>query len=182
MGSISRYVPSMSSRLALVQAVLMSAILASGCVPFPHTVDVTPRIEGILSAGDGPLSGAEVRLTQILSDVVCSKAEQITYTDEAGKFQFQPISVFRFGFPLYGDPLYRWNVCVLAKGLTYAGTVDGTIGVLPPASVKLDCFINEGTIAVTPETTGREIDSLQICKSSHRHITMRSSGRAEARR
>src|SRR5437867_2586530 len=82
-----RYVPTVSSRLALT----LSTVLACGCVPIPHTVDVTPKIEGVLSSEVGPVSGAEVRLTQILSDVVCAKAEHITYTDAAGKFEFQPI-------------------------------------------------------------------------------------------
>src|SRR5258705_560372 len=75
-----RYVPSVTSRLTL----FLSTVLACGCVPIPHTVEVTPKIEGVLSSEVGPVSGAEVRLTQNLSDVVCAKAEHTTYTDAAG--------------------------------------------------------------------------------------------------
>jgi len=159
---LERYVPSVSSRLALI----VSTVLACGCVPIPHTEEVTPKIEGVLSSEVGPVSGAEVRLTQILSDVVCAKAEHITYTDAAGKFEFQPISTFHFVYPLYGDPLYRWNVCMTTKGLTYAGTVGATLGSLPPALIKLDCIVKASTTPVTPQTTGREVDNLQICKST----------------
>ena len=157
----TRYVPTVSNRLALT----LLTVLGCGCVPIPHTVDVTPKIEGVLSNEVESVSGAEVRLTQNLSDVVCAKAEHVTYTDTAGRFAFQPISRFNLVYPLYGDPVYRWNVCVITKGLTYAGTVGATLGSLPPASIKLDCVVKASTTPVTPQTTGREVDSLQICKS-----------------
>lgn len=156
-----RYVPTMSGRLVLIASLL----LAGGCVPIPHAVDVTPKIEGVLSSEEGPVPNAEVRLTQVLSDVVCAKAERIAYTDAAGKFEFQPISRFHFVYPLYGDPVYSWNVCLTARGVTYAGTVGGTLGSLPPPLLQLRCTLKAGATPVTPRTTGREVDSLQICES-----------------
>ena len=109
--------PSVSSRLALI----VSTVLACGCVPIPHTVEVTPKIEGVLSSELRPVSGAEVRLTQNLSDVVCAKAEHITWA---------------------------------------------TLGSPPPALIKLDCIVKASATPVTPQTTGREVDNLQICKST----------------
>ncbi len=74
----------LSRQLSLLM--LAMALTATGCLPIPHRVALSPPILGQLQRSDGtPLAGAQVILSDASRDSTCAKVAASTTTDIEGR-------------------------------------------------------------------------------------------------
>ncbi|MCX7553644.1 hypothetical protein OS175_07115 [Marinicella sp. S1101] len=111
---------------------LFIVITISGCVamPAPHTRQVIPEANGIVTFNQIPVVGAEVHLHKIKGKNHCGESKFSTKTDKDGKFYFKGNKDFRF-FIVFGDPLETWGFCIKHEDKYYNGWTAQGIGYSP---------------------------------------------------
>ena len=89
-----------------------AAILLSGCIPYPHSVSLGPKISGVLVDNGEPVANTRIVYVvgQAYDDVDCTGKTISTITDDRGFFQFSAPKDFRFVFVM-GDEVFNWSLC-----------------------------------------------------------------------
>lgn len=134
------------------------AVVAFGCVPFPHQDRTTPFVQGVISKGESPVVGVPVMILPG-DDESCTGVGPEVTTNARGRFQFSPVMEYRFFVVLMGHSVFRWQVCakptdrwvLLSRGYDYTLQSPGPMGI-----VTLTCSIGEADAATCTESLDLE--------------------------
>lgn len=130
-------------------ALLLLAVLAIGCVPFPHMERRASEINGTVVEVGTPLDGVRVKRVlspyQILpgpldtSRPLCERPGEEVITDAAGRFHFDEQRMFYPVIVLYWDPWTSITICAdVGSGLMEAWH-ETHLGQTPPRTMRLVC-------------------------------------------
>ena len=95
--------------------VTLSIFFVEGCVPWPHSTNLTPGVAGALLVEGNPKVGAPLRV--VASDpegrgAPCEGKSHEFKTTSEGKFYGPPVRTFRFFLVVMGHTSFPWAVCV----------------------------------------------------------------------
>ena len=96
---------------------------STGCVPFPNIHYFAPAVAGIVTRDGQPVAGAQVRVASKFSASI-----QVGATQPSGRFSVDPIRELRLTATLVGEPLYGFEVEIVADGARYAGYAEFGMG------------------------------------------------------
>ena len=107
-------------------------MLISGCVamPAPHSRQVIPEANGIVTINQSPVEGADIYLYKYLDNNECTDSKFAATTNELGKFYFKGNKDFKF-FKVFGDHLELWGFCIKYQDRFYNGWSAHGIGYAP---------------------------------------------------
>lgn len=109
----------------------------TGCLPIPHTEQMSPAVDGMLTRSGIPQVGTQLRLSvRLTPNHVCPDPDLETTTDAAGHFHFRPVRQFFLYAELLGDPIWSYKLCVLEEGQWRELHRDS--GIPRPPSVEVD--------------------------------------------
>ena len=78
-----------------VGALLFVVVSSSACVPFPHSVTLTPEISGRVMASGKPVPNATLLLTHSYRQDPCAEASPVGGTNAEGIFRLEEERQFR---------------------------------------------------------------------------------------
>lgn len=104
-------------RFAYVISVALLAIGMAGCVPFPHTVALSPEISGVVEDAGKPVEGTSVFLATGPEAAPCDTVIQAVSTAGDGSFVLPPRSQLRlFYAPLVAPvSVSEFTFCVRSE-------------------------------------------------------------------
>jgi len=110
-------------RLMLLTVLTTAAFVSAGCVPFPHTVTLSPPISGTVVAQGQPVEGATVLLGTGAGNRPCEHIIQSVTTQVDGAFLIEGRTELRFLYAPLVAPLSvsGFTVCVSVKGEAVMG-------------------------------------------------------------
>lgn len=100
----------------LKECFLAGLLLLSGCVPFPHKVTASPRIQGIITNGDTPLANIKAFLIHGGHDQRCQTIkEPFVLTNEEGQFVVEESTRWKFLYAPLVSPLSvsQYTLCIV---------------------------------------------------------------------
>ena len=142
---------------------LLLLLLVSGCVPFPHTVEIGPEFLGNLRNDGEPVVGATIlyQVRKIPDDVDCGPSALSTVTDDFGNFSFVTPKDFRL-IVLPGDEVFGWSLCAMYLGDRHLlwrhadfGAVDGPF--------EISCDLNTDIHPVRQGLSGNSRCVIKYC-------------------
>jgi len=120
---------------------LAVAFAAAACLPIPHTVTLSPGIDGHLTdAGGAPVAGARVVVSTALHDSTCTRPAVTATTAADGSFTLAAVKN-REGFVLLlpMDRTFCYTVCTAAGNGALRGGYDACPLHRVPSRLTLDC-------------------------------------------
>ena len=126
---------------------LLLALCLSGCGAFiwPHRVQHTPEISGIVLSDGAPVAGARIYVHHSLSAEQCGPSKISATTDLEGKFAFTGRKEVQL-LVVMGDRLDRWALCIESDGRFIDGWRANGIG-YPPSRSSFTCDVNAASQA-----------------------------------
>jgi len=111
----------------------------TGCmaIPAPHTRQVIPEVNGLITLNNQPVVGAEIRLYKQKKLNQCSESKYMSLSDEKGRFYFKGNRDFRF-LIVVGDPVTSWGMCIRYQNQDYKGWTFKRIG-YAPKEISVNC-------------------------------------------
>lgn len=118
---------------------LLIALCLSGCGAYlwPHRVQKTPSVSGIVLSDGAAVAGARVYVHPYLSDEQCEPSKISATTDLEGRFAFTGRKELEL-LVIMGDRLDRWALCIESDGRFIDGWRANDIG-YPPPRVSFAC-------------------------------------------
>lgn len=148
-------------------AVTLLAIASAGCVPYPHTVTLSPEISGRVELDGKPSDGVGVFLAAGPDNAPCDTAIQSVSTDSAGSFAFARRSQLRF---LYAPLVAPVSVSLFTVCLrTERGTLVGYRGVTPSNDAKGSVMLHCDPSRPAQERGFDGLRRERACRDSHEH-------------
>jgi hypothetical protein len=125
-------------KLTQVTALLVLAMLMSGCAPIPNVYRYAPAVSGSIIKDGIPVAGVQVHVS---SPYVAKGKAAISGSD--GRFATESIRKFHFIKGLLGDPSLRYSVKIMFDGETYEGYSEQRLG-YAPKTLELKCDLSVG--------------------------------------
>lgn len=138
-------------------SVFLSGLLLQGCIPFPHRATISPSVVGYVKDQAGPVAGLQVTYRQRARGSECSSWDQVSVTDQNGRFIFAAGREF-FWFVFLGDPIYAYEICGQRGEEKLLLLQKSDFGILQNP-VELSCDLDR-PLAETGGRTGRCDDRL----------------------
>lgn len=138
-------------------------LLCSGCLPYPHFEVKVAEINGKVTRDGTPLIGATVRVSEGASWSCSKSLVSTSTTNSKGEFYFEAKKEFRFVRPLFGDPFYINQLCIITGEETFLGYMERGVG-WPREKLHLDCNITTTSAKVTETTPLSEIHRYMVCR------------------
>ena len=133
----------------MASALAAATLLATGCLPIPHTVTRAPAIAGRYSDGDGrPVAGARLALSTAGNDSTCTRPTQSTTSDAEGRFNFSAERRRRRFLLLFPDQLLCYTLCG-GTGTDFTPGHRSCHFLLSNSALTLDC----GQTVMAPQRT-----------------------------
>lgn len=150
-----------------------TVLLLSGCVPFPHTVEITPKISGKISDSGAVIKNAEIYLSRASPDGCNHKADAIYRSNENGEFSIDRRTETMFFYRPLVTPISvsQFQVCIMANGKTYIGFRDLIFTQEMEQHIQLVCDIKKSKKLKFYD--GSETES--ICESIKQPLTYYST-------
>ncbi len=131
----------MRYQISLCLAVVSSSL--SGC--WPAMVRSSPHVQGTVTVGDAPASGAQIYV-QSIADDACDASPLHSVADENGAFAVSTGRRFELYTPIQlGDRGFGWRMCIVYEGKYFAAFGQGGWGD-PPKKVRLVCDLSTGEV------------------------------------
>ncbi len=95
------------------RATIVLAIVAiAGCVPVPHSANLTPGVAGSMKSNGQPVSSLPLRLVVVeLKDQPCAGRNVEFQTNANGEFYAPPIRTFSWVMIVMAHAYFPWAVC-----------------------------------------------------------------------
>ena len=144
-------------------SVILFALPLAACAPFPHSITLSPPIEGVVLSSGAARNATHVYLSAPRGMPCTEKSETFQITDPQGRFQFDSTHELRWIYAPMVAPLSVsfYTLCVAdgSSAMAYRGLVF-PYGKNPP--VKLTCDLGRPRKLRLPDMSELEVVCEQI--------------------
>lgn len=116
--------------------ILILAGMATGCMPWPHSLYLAPAVEGVVTHNGLPVENAEISVSARNRD-----ERQKSVTDSNGYFITKPIRTLELFISFPSDPLISYSVTISTAGKPYQGLDEFFVG-YGPEKISVTCELS----------------------------------------
>lgn len=129
-----------------LKVILVSAVLLSACVPWPHRAHLTPAVKGVITADSAPVS--EVKFKVVASGQgfqvppSCEGKSHEFVSQQDGSFYGKPVKQFHFFMYVMAHTSFSWAVCAEENGqwrIVHSDQTYTLVDIGPAYLLQLEC-------------------------------------------
>ena len=117
--------------------IVLLAGMATGCMPWPHSLYVAPAVEGVVTHNGVPVQNAEISVSTGNRDEM-----QKSVTDRDGRFITKPIKILELFVFFPSDPLINYSVTIGTAEKHYEGLHEFNVG-YGPEKISVVCELSK---------------------------------------